>query len=243
MFEVADVAGGAAAMAEAVAGGALGMLERDGVDHRAVREGQALAGLEPVMHEAGGEHVEGDREERRREQPVEGLGRARPVEVAAPGVDLAGRVQHRRLHERQAADMVEVEVAQQQVDPLGQPVAMMDAEGVDAGAGIDHEQPLAAANFHAGGMPAEFHEFRTGGAGRPPDAPEPERQAGFHERTPRCHAGDRDGVSGGWMCDDAHGGCSGRSVRQDTRLGCAREMCLTNDERKTKVPPDGLICR
>ena len=142
------------------------------LDDRAVGPFEGLAGLKAAMLEAGGEMVEGDREDRRGEEPVEGLLGVLSVQVAAMGADDALAAEDGRLEERQAADMVEMQMAEEDIDLVGGGVAEFGAEGGDAGAGVDDEEPAAAADFDTGGVTAEFHELRTRRTRRTAHAPE-----------------------------------------------------------------------
>jgi hypothetical protein len=65
VFDVADIADGAAAMVEAVAGRAARMVERYGADGGAVAEMQRLAGLEADMLHLPGQLRKGNGEEGR----------------------------------------------------------------------------------------------------------------------------------------------------------------------------------
>lgn len=97
---------------------------------------------------------------------------ALPVKIAAERANDAIVAEKRRLEERQAADVVEVKVAEQDVDGVRRVVAQMRSQRGKAGARIDDEEPVAAADFDARGVAAELGELRTGGAGRASDPPE-----------------------------------------------------------------------
>src|SRR3954469_2053668 len=114
MLDVADVADDPAAMGKAVAGGAVRMPQGQRVDAVAVAEAERLPGLEADMLEAGRQLVETHRKDRRRIDPLERRLGALTAEIAAMGADQPIPDQ-RRLEERQAADVVEVEVAEEDV--------------------------------------------------------------------------------------------------------------------------------
>jgi hypothetical protein len=148
------------------------MIEQMGLDLGAVRERDRLAGLESVMFDAGRQTLEPDGEDRRGEQPVEGRLGALAAEIAAIGPDHPVLAQDGRLEERQAPDMVEMQVAQKNIDVVREAVGVGLAQGRDAGARIDDEQPLAAAHLDAGRASAELHEVQPGGRGRAARSPE-----------------------------------------------------------------------
>jgi hypothetical protein len=68
--------------------------------------------------------------------------------------------------------MVEMQVAEQDVDGVGRRIAEICAQRGEARSGIDDEEALAAADFNARGVTAELDELRTGRAGRTSDPPE-----------------------------------------------------------------------
>ena len=102
-------------MGEAEARAAVRMVEGMGLDPVAVREDQRLAGRESVVGEAGGELVQLHRKKGRSEDPVENGLRRLAVPAAAMDVDRAV-AQDRRLEEGQPADMVEMKMAEKDVD-------------------------------------------------------------------------------------------------------------------------------
>ena len=159
-------------MVEAVAGRSLRVVEQNRIDPDAVGEGERLARAEAVMREGTGQHVERDGKERRREQPAEGVLGAGPVEIAAIGVDRAGAVQNRRFEERQTRRVIQMQVAEQQVDILRQALAAVAPEGAEARAGIDHEQTFPAADLQARRIAAELGVLRATDRRRAADAPE-----------------------------------------------------------------------
>ena len=88
------------------------------------------------------------RRDRRAQQRREQLGAGRPVQPGAGRVD---RRQHRQPGEiGEPADVVEVEVREREVDALHavQPLGLRD-QPVQAGAGVEDERGVAAADEHA----------------------------------------------------------------------------------------------
>ena len=100
---------------------------------------------------------------------VQGILGALAVEIAAEGADDPFVAEQSGLEEGQPADVIEVEVAEQDVDGVRGVVAQMGAEGCKTGARIDDEKPFAASDFDARGMASEFDELRAGRAGRATD--------------------------------------------------------------------------
>ena len=68
------------------------------------------------MVEAGRQLFEGDREDRRREQALEGILGALAVEGAAPRADHPLPAEHRGLEEGKPAYVVEMQVAEEDID-------------------------------------------------------------------------------------------------------------------------------
>ena len=159
-------------MVEAVPHRSLRVVEEDRVHTRPIGEIERLAGLEAVMRKGAGKDVQGHREEWRREQAVQGLLRARSVEIAAIGVDRPFRVEDDRLEERQTRRVVEMQMAQQEVDLFRHLLAVMQPAGIQARAGIDDEQARAAADLQARGVAAELDIIRPANGRGTADAPE-----------------------------------------------------------------------
>src|SRR3954453_4931101 len=132
MLDVADVADAPTQMVEAITGRAARMVQRMGGDRASALEAEVFARLEAMVLEARGQLVEPDREQRRGVEAVEGRLGASPAEVAAPGPNDA-LAQRRGLEERQAADVVEMEVAQEDVDFVRRRFAQGRAQGRQAG--------------------------------------------------------------------------------------------------------------
>ena len=105
-------------------------------------------------------------------QAVQGLLRARSVEIAAIGVDRPFRVEDDRLEERQTRRVVEMQMAQQEVDLFRHLLAVMQPAGIQARAGIDDEQARAAADLQARGVAAELDIIRPANGRGTADAPE-----------------------------------------------------------------------
>ena len=159
-------------MGEAEARAAVRMVEGMGLDPVAVREDQRLAGREAVVGEAGGELVQLHREEGRSEDPVENGLRRLAAPAAAMDVDRAV-AEDRRLEERQPADMIEMQVAEEDVD-LGRRLRPEGgAERRQARAGVDDEQSRAATDLDAGRVPAELAEAPARRGQRAAHTPEP----------------------------------------------------------------------
>src|SRR3954454_6171640 len=188
MLDVADVADDPAAMGKAVAGGAVRMLQGLGVDAVPVTEMKRLPALEADILEADRQLVEPHRKDRRRIDPLERRLGALAAEIAAMGADQP-IADERRLEERQAADVIEVEVAEEDVALLRRVRPELRPERRQAGPGIDDEEALAAAHLDARRVPAELPEPRARGAHGAPHAPElnPEH-AGRLRYSPQRHA-------------------------------------------------------
>ena len=148
------------------------MVEQVGLDLGAVREGQGLAGLETVMLEMRRQMVETDRKERRGVEPVEGRLGALAAKIAAEGADDTIVAEEGGFEERQAADVIEMEMAEQNIDSFGCGIAQMRAQRRKARSRIDDEKSLAAAHLNTGSMTTEFYELRTGRTGRTSHSPE-----------------------------------------------------------------------
>ena len=140
------------------------------------------------MLEAGRQLVETHRKDRRRIDPLERRLGALAAEIAAMGADQPV-ADERRLEERQAADVIEVEVAEEDVAFLRRVRPELGPERRQAGPGIDDEQTLAAAHLDARRVAAELPVSRARGAHGPPHAPElnPEH-AGRLRYSPQRHA-------------------------------------------------------
>src|SRR3954447_4338130 len=187
MLDVADVADDPAVMSKAVSGGAVRMAQGQGVDAVAVAEAKRLPGLEADMLEAGRQLIEPHRKDRRRIDPLERRLGSLAAEIAAMGADQLVPDQ-RRLEERQAADVIEVEVAEEDVAFLRRVRAELCPQRRQAGPGIDDEEALAAAHLDARRVAAEFPECRAGSAHGAAHAPElnPEH-AGRLRYSPQRH--------------------------------------------------------
>jgi hypothetical protein len=72
--------------------------------------------------------------------------------------------------------VIEMQVAEQDRDVGGRLGTETVAQGRQAGAGVDDDEALPAADLDAGRMAAELDEARPGRANRPPHAPEPDLQ-------------------------------------------------------------------
>src|SRR5215213_9897840 len=96
--------------------------------------------------------------------------------MAAIGADHPLLGEKSGFEEGKAADVVEMKMAQENVDLLGGSRAEFAAEGGQAGSRIEDEQALAAADLDAGCVRAELDELRTGCAGGAAYAPEPDLQ-------------------------------------------------------------------
>src|SRR5688572_26204035 len=128
-----------------------------GFDLVAIREGERVARREAVVGEPGGQLLQAHGEERRGEDPVEhGFGRL-PAPAAAINVDGAV-AEDCRLEERQTADVIEMEVAEKNVDLGRRARPERRAERREAGAGVNDEQAPAAADLNARGMTTELAE-------------------------------------------------------------------------------------
>jgi hypothetical protein len=171
MLDVADVADAAAAMVEAESGGAAGMVQRVRSHLEPVGKAERLAGLEPDMLEAARQLLEADREQGRRVEAVQHLAGALAAEVAAIGAHEPVAAQD-RLEERQAVDVVEMQMAEEDIDLVRGLVSHLVAESRQARAGIDDDDTRAAANLDAGRAPSELgkgwprHGYR---ASHPPE--------------------------------------------------------------------------
>src|SRR5215213_8681173 len=182
VLHVADVADAAAPMAQAKPGGATRMVQEMGFDPCSVVERDRLARPEAVILETGRKLAEADRKQRRREEPPQGLHGALAVQMAAIGADHALPGEQGRLEERKAADVVEMEVAEEDVDLFGGILPEFAAQGGEAGSRIENEETLAASDLDTRRVRPEFDELRTGCAGRASNAPEPDLQ-----RLRRCN--------------------------------------------------------
>src|SRR5215213_5798436 len=120
------------------------------------------------MLESARQLVETDREEWGRVKALEHLAGGGPLEVAAVGAHHPAAAKG-RLEERQAVYMIEVQMAEQDVDLGGGIVAV---ERREAGAGVNDDKPRPAANFDTRSPPPEFRELGAGhrnGASHPPE--------------------------------------------------------------------------
>ena len=144
--------------------------------------------LKPTCSKRDGSWSRRDRKDRRRIDPLERRLGARAVEIAAMGADQP-IPDERRLEERQAADVIEVEVAEEDVAFLRRVGPELGPERRQAGPGIDDEEALAAAHLDARRVSAELPEARARGANGAAHAPElnPEH-AGRLRYSPQRHA-------------------------------------------------------
>jgi hypothetical protein len=139
-----------------------GMVQGHRPDDRPVRELQVVSCLEPVMLHRTWQLRQRDRKQGWREQTLERfLGR-----TAAQIAEMKAYhpVRHQRWpKERQADNVVEMEVAQKNVD-LSRRAGSREfrAELHKAGARIDDEQPRAAPNLDTRRVAAEFLVLEAG---------------------------------------------------------------------------------
>src|SRR5579885_183703 len=133
---IGDVGDALAAVFDAVAGGAVGVVERGGADVDAGMRGQRVAGREIVEGELGGENAD------------------RRLQVAGPDAQPAARVVARG-EKRQPDDVVEMRVAEQQVE-VGRVAFLLQvlAEQANPRTGVEHQEAAAAAHLDAGGVAA-----------------------------------------------------------------------------------------
>ena len=171
MLDVADVADAAAAVVEAETGRPARMVQGMRLDQEPVGEAERLPAPEPDMLEAARQVIEADREQGRRVKAVEHLPGALAVEVAAIGAHEVLAEQD-RLEEGQPADMVEMEVAQENVDLGRRMSAHLLAERRQAGSGIDDDEARPAPDLDASRAAAELGETRPRDGYRPSHAPE-----------------------------------------------------------------------
>ena len=124
---------------------------------------KALAGAEVVELDGGLKRLDADREKRKAHQPAHRvLDAGGRLEIARPDAQLLA-LARQRLEERQADDVVEMAVAEENVGV--EPALLVDqrlAEVADAGAGVEDEHMVAAADFHAGRVAAIAGGARSG---------------------------------------------------------------------------------
>jgi len=174
---VGEVAKRLAAELDAIAGRAVGMVERRGLQLDARPRAQRLAAREVAVLHAGVEDLRGHRKERRHHEFREhALQRQALAQVPGPQAKAVFRLEE-RPEEGQAADMVEMRVREEQIG-----VERLSLEGLaqipDAGAGVEEQQPLAAAHLERGGVAAVARGARAGAGDRAAHAPEAHAESG-----------------------------------------------------------------
>jgi hypothetical protein len=91
--------------------------------------------------------------------------------MTGPDADLAARLVERR-EERQADDMVEMRVGEEDVGMGRQRLHQLLAEGANAGAGIEDQHPIAATDFDTAGVAAVARIVGAAASNRAADPPE-----------------------------------------------------------------------
>jgi hypothetical protein len=158
MLDVADVAHAAPGMIETISRRPLRVRQRVSAHRHAIGKGQRLTGAKAVVLEPRGEFSEADREERWAVKPFQRFLCARPAEIAAPDVDGVPTLQG-GLEEGQAPYVVEVEMAEEEIDVLRGSAVQLDAEGCETRSSVDDEEPLPASDLDARGLAAELDVF------------------------------------------------------------------------------------
>jgi hypothetical protein len=126
------------------------------------------------------EYFDFDRKQRRAHYPPHDLfDAARGQEISRPDADCVTLGEKWR-EERQANDMIEMTVGQENVDIAN--IFIPDqrvAERSQSGAGIEDKHAFAAAYFDAGGIAAIADGFRSGAGDATADSPEPNPHGSF----------------------------------------------------------------
>ena len=154
-FDIGHIGDGLAAVLDPVADRAAGMIERCGSQGHAGPRIDHVAGAEVVEFELRVQRIDLQREERKAHQLAHRLlDAAGGLQAAGPDADELV-LHEQRCEERQADHMVDVAVAQEDVEVgvvgrLNQCVA----ERADSGAGIEDQRVWAATDFHAGRVAA-----------------------------------------------------------------------------------------
>jgi hypothetical protein len=183
---VGEVAQRLAGELDAVAGGAVGMVERRGLHLDARRRTQRLAAREVAVLELGVEDLRWHREERRHHELGQHALQRQPVAKVSGPEAKAVALREEGPEEGQAADMVEMRVREEEVG-----VERLAFEGLaevaDAGASVEEQQPLAAAHFERRGIAAVARRARPGAGNGAAHAPE------AHAESRRGHASNYSG--------------------------------------------------
>ena len=140
---------------DAVAGRAAGVVERSRPQRDAGPGMQGVAGMEVAEFELSSQRFDLEREQRKAHQLAHRLlDAAGGLQIAGPDADDLAFDEHRR-EERQPDDVVDVAVTEENVEAVRVRSRRQHlAEGADAGAGIEDENVLAAADLHAGRVAA-----------------------------------------------------------------------------------------
>ena len=175
VLSIGDVAERASVVLDAIAGRAVGMIERRGAHGDALARVERFAGVEVAVLEGRAEHFGRHREQRRNHELGEhALERHRAAQVTGPEPEAVLRLEH-RTEKRQAAHMVKMGVGEIDI-AVDAPALERLAQIADAGAGVEQQELLAAAHFERRGIAAVARGARPGAGDRAAHAPEPDRE-------------------------------------------------------------------
>ena len=173
---VGDVADRLAAMLDAIAGGAVGMVQRRGAHRDRLAAGQVVARLELREADRGLEDVERHRIDRRLHQVADDLlQRVGRLEMARPQPHRIALVEQRRK-ESETRQVIEMGVGEIDVDVERRLARELDAERTDAGAGVENQPPATSRDFEARCVAAVAHVFGTSAGNRTANAPKTDFQ-------------------------------------------------------------------
>jgi len=180
VLRVEDQAERAAVEVDAVAGGAVRVVERRGAHAHAFGRRQRVAGGEVAVFQRRAEHLRRHGKERRHHELGEhALERHGAAQVPGPQAKAVLRLEQ-RLEERQTANVIEMSMREIEVG-IEARVLERPAEVADAGAGIEEQELLAAAHFDRRGIAAVARGARAGARDGAAHAPEPNGERGlFH---------------------------------------------------------------
>ena len=174
-----DVADRLAAELDAVAGGAVGMVEQRGAQGHPRMRRQNLPGAEIVEADSGLEDLQRHRVERRHHQVGQHAAQGHLVlEMAGPHAHGAVGAEQRR-EERQPADMIEMRMGEEDVEIVGTSLRQIEPQSANAGAGVEDQTLVAARDLETRRVAAVADIVRAGTRDRSTRAPETDREIGI----------------------------------------------------------------